>query len=74
LAQGAALEAEPAILFLDGIDGAGFRTYRFLQRLYYARGMAVCAAARDLRSLGALSRLFWVQSTSVAVCRSRRRK
>jgi hypothetical protein len=54
-----AFGAEPAILFLDGIDGAGFRTFRFLQRLYYARGMAVCAAARDLRSLGALSRLFW---------------
>lgn len=53
------LEAEPVTLVLDGIDGASFPMYRFLQRLYFAGGMAIVAAARDVRSLGALSRLFW---------------
>ena len=54
-----ALEAEPRIIILDGIDGASFPMYRFVQRLYFAPGMAVFAAAKDLRSLGALGRLFW---------------
>lgn len=54
-----ALESEPRIIILDGVDGASFPMYRFLQRLYFAPGMAVFAAARDLRSLGALGRLFW---------------
>lgn len=54
-----ALEEQPVTMVLDGIDGAGFPTYRFLQRLYYAPGMAMFAASRDSRSLGALGRLFW---------------
>ena len=54
-----ALEAEPRIIILDGIDGASFPMYRFLQRLYFAPGMAVFAASKDLRALGALGRLFW---------------
>jgi energy-coupling factor transporter ATP-binding protein EcfA2 len=54
-----ALEAEPGIVILDGIDGASFPIYRFLQRLYFAPGMAIFAATKDVRSLGALSRLFW---------------
>lgn len=54
-----ALEAEPRTLVLDDIEGAGARTFRFLQRLYYARGMAMIAASRDLRALGDLGRLFW---------------
>jgi len=53
------LEAEPRIIVLDGIDGGGFPTYRFLQRLYFAKGMALLAAARDPVSLGTLGRLFW---------------
>lgn len=53
------LEAEPAILVLDGIDGASFPMYRFLQRLYFAPGLAMIASARGPASLGALSRLFW---------------
>jgi hypothetical protein len=53
------LEAEPRILVLDGIDGGSFPMYRFLQRLYHTRGVAMIAAARDYGSLGALSRLFW---------------
>ncbi len=54
-----AFELEPGALLLDGIDGAGFPTYRFLQRLYHTPGMVLLAAARDPRRLGALSRLFW---------------
>jgi len=53
------LETEPAILVLDGIDGASFPMYRFLQRLYFAPGLAMIASARGPASLGALSRLFW---------------
>jgi hypothetical protein len=53
------LEAEPRTLVLDGLSGASFPLYRFLQRLYFARGMTIIAAARDAVSLGALSRLFW---------------
>jgi len=53
------LEAEPAILVLDGIEGASFPMYRFLQRLYFAPGLAMIASARGRASLGALSRLFW---------------
>jgi hypothetical protein len=54
-----ALEAEPRAIILDGIDRASFPTYRFLQRLYFAKGMALVATARDVISLGALRRLFW---------------
>jgi hypothetical protein len=54
-----ALQAEPALVILDGITGAGFATYRFLQRLYHMPEMALLASARDHASLGALGRLFW---------------
>jgi hypothetical protein len=54
-----ALEAEPLTMILDGIDGASFPMYRFLQRLYFAPGMAIIAAARDTGTLGVLGRLFW---------------
>jgi hypothetical protein len=54
-----ALEAEPRTIAIDGIDRASFPMYRFLQRLYFTRGMALLATARDAISLGALGRLFW---------------
>jgi hypothetical protein len=54
-----ALQAAPALMILDGITGAGFPTYRFLQRVYHIRGMALVASARDHAGLGALGRLFW---------------
>lgn len=54
-----ALEDSPVVLILDGIAGAGFPTYRFLQRIYHTPGMSVIAAARDAVAMGALSRLFW---------------
>lgn len=54
-----ALGAKPRVIILDGIDRASFPTYRFLQRLYFAKGMAFVATARDAVSLGALGRLFW---------------
>lgn len=54
-----ALEAEPRVVILDGIERASFPTYRFLQRLYFAKGMAFVATARDAISLGALGRLLW---------------
>lgn len=53
------LESEPLIIVLDGINGASFPAYRFLQRLYFSPGMALIASTRDTASLGALSRLFW---------------
>jgi len=46
-------------MVLDGIAGASFPAYRFLQRIYPMRGMALFAASRDSLSLGALGRLFW---------------
>lgn len=55
----AAMETSPVPMALDGIAGAGFPTYRFLQRLYHTPGMALFAASRDPGSLGALGRLFW---------------
>jgi len=54
-----ALETSPVRMVLDGITGAGFPAYRFLQRIYHTPGMALFAAARDGFGLGALSRLFW---------------
>jgi hypothetical protein len=54
-----AMESSPVPMVLDGISGAGFPTYRFLQRIYHAPGMALVAASRDALSLGALARLFW---------------
>jgi hypothetical protein len=54
-----ALEHAPVVLILDGVAGAGFPTYRFLQRIYHTPGMTVIAAARDAVAMGALSRLFW---------------
>jgi len=53
------LEAEPRTIILDGVDGASYPIFRFLQRLYFARGMVIIAAARDGMALGALGRLFW---------------
>jgi len=54
-----AVESSPKPMMLDGVTGAGFPTYRFLQRIYHTRGMALFAASRDAFSLGALARLFW---------------
>jgi hypothetical protein len=54
-----ALEAEPRVIALDGVSAAGFPTYRFLQRLSFAKGVGLIASARDPTSLGTLSRLFW---------------
>jgi len=55
----AALEGSPVPIVLDGIAGAGFATYRFLQRICHAPGMALFAVSRDAFSLGPLARLFW---------------
>ncbi len=54
-----AIESSPVPIILDGISGAGFPTYRFLQRIYHTPGMALFAASRDAFRLGALARLFW---------------
>ncbi|HTU46879.1 MAG TPA: AAA family ATPase [Bryobacteraceae bacterium] len=54
-----ALEAEPRTIILDEVDGASHPIFRFMQRLYFGKGMAIFAAARDSVALGALSRLFW---------------
>ena len=54
-----AMERSPVTMMLDGITGASFPTYRFLQRIYHTPGMALFAASRDALSLGALARLFW---------------
>lgn len=53
------LEAEGRTIVVDGIDRASFPMYRFLQRLYFAKGTVLIATARDPVSLGALGRLFW---------------
>jgi hypothetical protein len=53
------LEAAPWPVILDKLQPAGFQAYRFLQRLYHVPGMSFIAAARDVRSLGELHRLFW---------------
>jgi len=54
-----AIEASPVPMILDGVEGAGFPTFRFLQRIYHTRRMALFAASRDSISMGALGRLFW---------------
>jgi hypothetical protein len=54
-----AVESSPLPMMLDGIAGASFPAYRFLQRICHAPGMALFAASRDAFSLGALARLFW---------------
>jgi len=62
-----AIEEAPLPMILDGVSGAGFPTYRFLQRIYHSRGMALFAASRDFASLGALGRLFWNPARIVTV-------
>ena len=54
-----ALEAEPRPILLDGVVGATFPAYRFLQRLYHVQGLSLIVSARDPVSLAALARLFW---------------
>jgi hypothetical protein len=54
-----AVEREPLIIVIDGVQGASARTYRFLQRIYHTPGVALIVAARDLRSLDVLGKLFW---------------
>ncbi len=53
------LEASPRILLLDGVHHAGRALRSFLERLYYAPGSAILAAARGYGELGALEGLFW---------------
>ncbi|MGP8244888.1 MAG: hypothetical protein ACLQVN_10270 [Bryobacteraceae bacterium] len=54
-----AMESSPVPMVLDGIAGASFPAYRFLQRISHTPGMALFASSRDAFSLGALARLFW---------------
>lgn len=54
-----AFEGEPRIVIFDGVTDASFPMYRFLQRLYFTKGMALLATARDPIALGELARLFW---------------
>lgn len=54
-----AFEGEPRTIILDGVRDASFPMYRFLQRLYFTKGMALLATARDPVALGELARLFW---------------
>jgi hypothetical protein len=54
-----ALEHSPVPIVLDGIAGASFPAYRFLQRVFHTPGVALFAASRDEATLGALARLFW---------------
>jgi hypothetical protein len=54
-----ALERSPVPIVLDDIVGASFPAYRFLQRVYHTPGVALFAASRDTRALGALARLYW---------------
>jgi hypothetical protein len=62
-----AVEVSPVTMILDGITGASFPTYRFLQRIYHSPGMALFAASRDASSLGALARLFWNPAKALSV-------
>jgi energy-coupling factor transporter ATP-binding protein EcfA2 len=55
----AALQAEPRVIVIDGVVGSGFPMYRFLQRLYFAKGNVLVVSARDPITLGISSRLFW---------------
>jgi len=61
-----AVESSPVLMMLDGVTGAGFPTYRLLQRIYRTPGMALFAA-RDAVSLGALARLFWDRAMSLSI-------
>jgi GTPase SAR1 family protein len=54
-----ALEAGPVLIVLDHIRPASAQTYRFLQKVYYTRGVSLIAVARHTRDLGYLDRLFW---------------
>ncbi|HEX4229953.1 MAG TPA: ATP-binding protein [Bryobacteraceae bacterium] len=54
-----ALKAEPRTIVLDGVDGASYPIFRFLQRASFISGVVLLAAARDPVALGALNRLFW---------------
>jgi hypothetical protein len=62
-----ALETSPVPMVLDGVTGAGFPTYRFLQRIYHTPGMTLFAAARDAVSLGALARLYWNPAKALSI-------
>jgi len=54
-------------MILDGVTGAGFPTYRFLQRIYHTPGMTLFAASRDTVSLGALVRLFLNRAQTLSI-------
>jgi hypothetical protein len=62
-----AVEISPVPMMLDGVAGAGFPTYRFLQRIYHTPGMTLFAASRDALSLGALTRLFWNPAKTLTI-------
>jgi hypothetical protein len=62
-----AMERSPATMILDGVAGAGFPGYRFLQRISHTPGVAPFAASRDAFSLGTLARIFWNPAKSLNV-------
>jgi hypothetical protein len=62
-----AMEGSPLPMMLDGIAGASFPAYRFLQRVYHTPGMALFAASRDTFRLGALARLFWDPTKALTI-------
>lgn len=64
----AAMGAEPGTLILDGVQNAGHPTYRFLQRVYFTRGMSMIVTARRHSDLGVLGRLFWDPREIVRLC------
>ena len=49
-----AVESSPMPMMLDGVVGASFPTYRFLQRIHHTRGMALFAASRDALQFGCI--------------------
>ena len=54
-----ALENEPVTIALDHIRNGSPNTYRFLQKVYYTRGVTIIAVSRTHVDLGYLARLFW---------------
>jgi hypothetical protein len=62
-----ALETEPRTIILDGVDGGSYPIYRFIQRIYFAKGMAVFAASRNPAGMGPVGRLFWDPKRSLQI-------
>jgi predicted ATPase len=61
------LKAEPRLIFLEDVEHADPRIYRFLQEVYHLPGCCLVVTSRSRESLGYLGKLLWDPREEIAL-------